>query len=372
MLRALAGRTPAVHLHSTSTADLEWLIGAGVGPLVLRLVTKNQLDVPAEWHEPLQAVDLVARFEMRKLFRTAEVVIRDLRQLGADVTLLKGLSVATRYYEEPHLRTMGDADLLIPRPAIQEAVQLLRSQGYRLSTFAEPKWWDSHHHAPPLIHPELGVTIELHHGLLPPNAAAVGDPAFDVSKIEDRVGWGQLGSERVRRLAPECELALLAAAWGNDLSIFLGRPALLRPLVDAVLLLSRTRETLDWGRLIGWARGTATGTCLSLLLGVLERYEALPIDGGESERLRRDAPIGRVAGRMIQHFVDAHVAGGHAFGRVLTQGNTAAMIRTLLAPRPSWRRWPAVPFNLMFPPSHERRFDVGFQLRRMRSLLRHR
>lgn len=352
-------------------ARLEWVVRSGLGPLLWRLVSRSGLEVPAAWHEPLQAADLVARFETRKLTRTVESVVGLLNGHGIQCTLLKGISVATRYYPEPHLRAMGDADLLVARDALEGAVRLVRAEGFGLSTFAEPEWWDALHHAPPLIHPQLDVTIELHHSLLPPTSASAQDPPFDPGAVEDEASLGHLGEQPVRRLGPERELALLAAAWGNDLSAFLGRPGLQRPLVDCAQILAATGDAFDWDRVLRWTDGTATGGSLALLLGVLARRGALPCDPEVYRRVRVQAAwLGPVSTRLVHRTVRRHVVDGRPFGRILTGSNSAIVMRTLLAPAPAWRRWLSVPLRVVFPPANPRRFHPGFQLGRIRSLLR--
>lgn len=371
VLRALAGRDPAFEPDAATDADLRWLIRSGVGPLVWWLVEHSRLPVPEPWREPLQSSELVSRLRTRELLRTVQEVVDLLGGAGIECTLLKGIGVATRYYPMPHLRVMGDADLLIPGEALETGVRLLRDQGFTLSTFAAPEWWDTHHHAPPLTHPERGVTIELHHALLPPNAAAATDPTFDLATIDAQLVESCLGAEPVRRLVPECELALLAAAWANDLSIFLGRPGLQRPLLDAVVLLGETGDRFDWDRLIGGTAGTFTGTCVWTLLSVLERYGARPCRPEVLRRLRAQRHgLGPATRRTIHHVIHRHVMNDRPFGRILTAATTATVVRTLLARGPAWHRWLAVPPNMMFPPLDERRFQIGFQLRRIGSLLK--
>jgi len=347
-----------------------WLIRSGLGPLLRHMASRSLVEVPADWDERLRASDLLSRLETRTRTRIVAEVVEQLSLRGAEVTLLKGVALASRAYPEPHLRVMGDADLLIPREHVDGAVSLLRARGFRLSTFAEPDWWDDLHHAPPLIHPDLGVTIELHHALLPPRARAARDPLFDVASLAERTTASDLGGVPVRRLRPEYELALLAAAWANDLSVFLGRPGLQRPLVDALMLLNQAKDAFDWDELRRATEGTATGRSLWLLLGVLERVGALPRMGGAAARVRARPPeIDRAAERVLHALVRRHVVGHRPFGRVLTVNNTATVLRTLLGNGPAWRRWPSLPFNLAFPPSNPRRFRPAFQAGRIRSLV---
>jgi hypothetical protein len=371
MLRALAGADPAWPSRMPTDGELEWLVKGGLGPLVHHLVPRSNLPLPDSWRERLQSVDLVARFEARRRMRHTEWALGLFRNAGIEATLLKGIAVATRYYPEPHLRAMGDVDLLIPDDAVPIAMQLLRNEGFTLSRFAEPEWWDTHHHAPPLIHPEREITIELHHRLLPPNAVAKADPPFDLAMLDQRRFPTHVGEQLVFRLVPECEFALLVAAWGNDLSIFLGEPGLQRPLVDAVLLLAKTGDTFDWERLARWTAGTTTGGLLWTLLTLLRRHAALPIRTAVFDSLRK--PLRRHSRGTVhaaQYFVHRHVIGQRPFGRILTQHTSTGVLRTLMARRPIVRRWLAVPLNILFPPANVRRFDLAFQLRRIASMFK--
>jgi hypothetical protein len=374
LVRALVRRGSTEAADGQADAGPDWLIRSGLGPLLRHLAVHAAIDVPDGWRDRLRAADLLARLETRARIRVVADVAARLRRRGVEVTLLKGIAVATRYYPEPHLRLMGDADLLIPREHLEASVSMLRAQGYRPSTYAEPTWWDHLHHAPPLTHPELGVTIELHHAFLPPTAHAARDPLFDVASLAGRTVASDLDGVPVRRLRPECSLALLAAAWENDLTVFLGEPGLQRALVDAVVLLERAGGAFDWDALRRWTEGTATGRGLWLLLGVLERIGALPRQAPGAARAAgrvrsRPPGIDAAAGRVLQTLVYRHVVGHRPFGRILTVDNTATVLRTLLGRGSASRRWLTLPLAVAFPPSNPKRFQLAFQASRIRSFV---
>jgi hypothetical protein len=100
-------------------------------------------------------------------------LIRSLDARGVPFALLKG---AARIYGDPAsslLHPSGDIDLLVPRPALDEAIAALEADGYRFhaSPSLQQNYRELHHHAAPLVPPDAsGWVVELHFALAPPHA----------------------------------------------------------------------------------------------------------------------------------------------------------------------------------------------------------
>jgi hypothetical protein len=92
-----------------------------------------------------------------------------LNSVGVRPLLLKGAAVIVGgLYPTPGERMITDIDVLIPSEHLPEILDRLAAEGYRLANgngkpenIEEPKHL-SHHHYPPIYHPDWPVTIELH------------------------------------------------------------------------------------------------------------------------------------------------------------------------------------------------------------------
>ena len=99
-------------------------------------------------------------------------VIGKLNEIDVQPLLLKGaINLVTEQYPGCRDRVIGDLDLAIPEDRIKESFQWLNKEPYRaevaIDRAHELGLW---HHAPPLLHESLPVTIELHRHVIGDNA----------------------------------------------------------------------------------------------------------------------------------------------------------------------------------------------------------
>lgn len=367
ILGALAG--PAARLPGETRLDateVDWLIANGIGPIVHHLI---QASDPAEGrggNARLRGADLTARVLTRTLLADLEAMLEPLAAAGITVTLLKGVSYATRTYPEPHLRTMGDVDLLLPEGSAGLARDLLLQAGFT----QPPTPWTNLHHLPPLHHPEARIWLELHQAVLPAESPAASEAPFVTPILDREQRPGRLGRLPVRYLSFEAELALIAAGWCYDLTRRFGLAGLQRPPIDAILLLNRAADRFDWDRVLEWSRGSFTGACMTVLLGFLDRHDAFPGPPRILDEIRRSQPFVRGGtARLVHRILDRHLLRPRPRGRLWTHANLAHLLDGLVAPRPAWKNALAAPLNVAFPRHEPRRFQPAFLLRRVRSLL---
>jgi hypothetical protein len=112
----------------------------------------------------------------------ARKVLQAVRPLGCDLILLKGAGYAGAGLPLARGRMLSDLDLLVPAEALDAVEQALRQAGWRpkeMSDYDQGYYRDWMHELPPLVHPERGVEVDIHHTLLPrtarlrPQAAAL-------------------------------------------------------------------------------------------------------------------------------------------------------------------------------------------------------
>lgn len=344
MLRAAA--TQGGRLEAGVAIDevgREWLIANGLGPLLWHLSPPGGLALGERGEARLHGAELTSRALTHGLLAEVREVLALLREAGVAPTLLKGLSYATRYYPAPHLRTLGDVDLLLREVEIPVAEEVLRGIGFAATDAPIP----GHHHTPPLHHAEKRIWIELHRALRPPGSPAASASPLDPESVERERRSGDLSGAAVSFLSPECELALIADGWCHDLKTRFGLPGLQRPLFDAAYMLRATAD-LDWERVMGWARDSYLGASLAVLLTSLERHRAFHGPTDVPRRIVASQTFVRGGTlRAVHRLIDRYVLGPRLPGPIATPGSVMRTLDALLAPRPAWRNALAVPWRMV-------------------------
>ncbi len=156
-------------------------------------VTAAGLDdtLPQQVQQHLLAERRMSQFRLRALAWTAEQIGNALADSGYPCVLLKGAAYAAQRLPVAPGRLPSDLDVMVPRAALADAQQRLRSQGW---TEVELDQHDRHyysewsHEVPPMRHPRFGIELDLHHAILPPVARTTVDMIRLFSKVE-RSGW---------------------------------------------------------------------------------------------------------------------------------------------------------------------------------------
>lgn len=158
-------------------------------------------------------------------------ILKELNDADIPVIVLKGL-VLRDLYPYPELRTMSDADMVIPGEHMEKAKNLLLRRGY-LESNLDPK----HIH---LLHP-VHLSIELHRWLL--NQDYVKNAECLESSIWENASPIKIAGAQALRLSPEDEVLYLCL----HMAVHLRHSGFgLRQLCDLVLLLESDRDKIDW------------------------------------------------------------------------------------------------------------------------------
>jgi hypothetical protein len=362
MLRALADGERLDDAVQADIGTIEWLIRSGLGPLLYRLRPADGFEGVPRAVALLHGADLTSRVLTGDLIVAVEEIIIALRRAGIEPILLKGIAFASRYYDEPHLRVMGDVDVLVSPEAIDRSVDTVRRLGFE--TVEKPG--HSLHHAPPLRHAGRDIRLELHHALLPPTSPASDDAPLNPSSLASQRVVEPFASTTASYLASECELMLIAAGWCRDLAGWLGVRATPRPLADIVTLVRNCGDGLDWDRIEYWSRDTFTGACAAVVLACLDRMGAWRGPARLPARLLDTQPfVNRASLRVILGVLDHHVLRNARPAQFLSPNVLKTVLDSLFSARPAWRNLAHVPVNIAFPRGEPRRFQPGYVLRRM-------
>jgi len=224
-------------------------------------------------------------------------------------TLLKGISISEQHYPVPHLRPMGDIDVLIPSDAYESVESALLQRGYVREPHHTVSKGDKHGN--PLDHPEWHVRVELHTALF--NEDSGSDEVFCASHLATHRVASTFHGRHVYRFTDEFQLLYIATKWNEDLSLYRIKihPSLVPPLLDVIYLLRASGKSLDDTRLAVGPGSEMAIASLYVMLAYLARHGL----GAESHRLSRVlASSQRIVGplqlKIIHAALDRYLIGG--------------------------------------------------------------
>jgi hypothetical protein len=349
--------------------QFQYVIDAGMAPLLYRAI-RDQIDqVPAARRDALLSAELTAQVRHGNLIDTANEVIDTCRHLQVPITLLKGISISDQHYPAGHLRPMGDIDVLIPAQAYESVESALLRRGY--SQKSDDHRGQDPHHGVPLFHPQRHVWIELHTALFRKSASLRRNRVFSSSQIAAQSVTSTFHGRPVHRLTDELQLAYTASSWIKDLSRNGIHPSFLIPLLDAIFLLKASGRTLDWEGMLGWLDNNMAIASLYLMLAYLSRQG---LNHSADSILPRLASMQDIVGPaelgIINAIVDNYLVGGKPGARAFTEWHAWIVLNTLLAPGSHAAKLLSLPWNLAFPPGLPGRYTVRYQLGRITRALR--
>lgn len=346
---------------------VHWAVRAGLGPLTFRLVGKRKSGITDKTsQDALRSADLVARLTMSDALDALEELLAASADIARDIILLKGIAACQSLYPEPHLRTMGDIDLLIPVHSRQRLETLLCDLGYRQQSNHPAVYYETHHHSMPFFHPLRQIWVEVHTALFSGTQTA-SDPVFSPSHIGTRAMPITFRGHATNRLRPEQEIIYLASHWALERKCFAGGAI---PFFDLALMIRQQGPALDWKDVCARLGDSRAATYLSLMLRFLEKHGVVSIDPADMQPLYgvQRHPLGNNEA-ILHGMIERYSMCGRPFGRLASEANLGIIWDTLLAPGPACRNLFSVPGHVLFPPGQPRRFSPGFQLARLAGAL---
>lgn len=364
---------PAIRVPAATGADesqLRHTIESGLAPLLHHAMQTSPGRVPPAWRDALQSVDLTAKVRAENCRKASIDVIDVCLGAGVRPTLLKGISVSHQYYPAPHLRPMGDIDILVPEIDLERVeATLLRNGMIRQPDRVRPT---GSHHGVPLFHPKQHVWIEIHSGLFPKDSDVNRGTLFGPGQIAANSVDSTFAGRPVRRLTDELQLVYIAASWIRDLSNNEIHPSLVLPLLDAVYLHKASANSLDWDRLLESIHDSELAAAsLYLMLTYLSRRGLVACPASLLSAISsRQRIVGMWELGLIDFLLDAYLVGGRPFGRFSGDWTARTALNTALQRGSHLGKLFALPWNIAFPPSVASRFSVGFHARRIARIFR--
>jgi hypothetical protein len=354
--------------QASEERQLRHIEDAGLTPLLYRAVCEGHLRVAGETRELLQGADLAARVRHGNQVDVATEVIDVCYSLGVRPTLLKGISTSEQFYPAPHLRPMGDVDILVEADAADAVETELQRRGYRRHSTLPPRI--GAHHGIPLYHPGWRAWTEIHTALFPADAGLEGT-LFSVTNLLRQSVQSTFCGRPVHRFTTEFQLAYLATGWLRDLTDNAIHPSLAIPLFDAAYLLKPHGSGVDWDGLARSLDNSKTVTALQLMLNLLFRRATLPGVPPIVPWLGvKQRTIGVIESRIVDRVLEAYLIAGASFPRYFSAWHVQGILNTLLSSGGTTAKLLRIPWNILFPPTVPERYDIRYQLSRMTRLVR--
>lgn len=219
-----------------------------LGGLAYHHLRSNKLldEIPANVQSNLKSAyventvkNVYLRSELRK-------VLRELREDGIPVIVLKGAALLDQIYGNVSIRSMSDLDLLVPEELADRAQALVINLGYSPSgsADAQKRTRDEHRHLPTLVDSDGIAAVEIHSHIVTRSSPL----RFSLSGFWARARCTTLVGEEVLTLAPEDMLIHLA------IHFFLDRRfrsyAALGQICDMAEVVRAYENEINWDNLL--------------------------------------------------------------------------------------------------------------------------
>lgn len=328
LLRAATENRTDLILGDFRPAQIRWAVDSGLGPL-LRRATAGDMEARKSPLWPLvEGADLTARVMTGERLDAADEMIRVCEGQTPPLTLLKGISICEQFYPEPHLRCMGDVDVLSERASASIVEARLLELGYRPTSKYPPEFYEAHHHLTPLFHARTRVWVEIHRGLFPAHSRVGSERAFSLANVAAELRPSTFRNRPVNRLSDELQVVYIASHWAFGLR----RVGGIVGMLDLVYLLGRGRA-LRWQRIFEWLDGSLASTYVYVLLSYLSDHRLIALAPDVLRELfARQRSFGRANLKVLHALLDRYVTEGREFGALVSARNFGILWKDLQRP----------------------------------------
>ena len=299
-------------------------------------------------------------------------ILDDCSRAGVPVTLLKGISVADELYPAPHLRPMGDIDLLVPEDRREAVESGMLRRGYVRKIGYEAD--EGEPHRAPLYHPGRDVWVEIHTALFPRGDRLLRDTLFSAPQIVRQSLPSTFQGRAVFRLGRALQLAYVSSYWIRDLREHPFHSSFVTPMIDAIGLVRAGVPDFDAPQLPDWLDNELAIASVYLMLTCISGYGVERAVSPLRTLLRsRQQIIGGPEERIAASMIATGLVRGTPFlGRFGARHPMIgrSIFYSLLEPGMHAGKVVALPLRVLFPPWIPDRYSLRYQFGRVRRFLR--
>jgi len=344
-----------------SAKSINWLQQTRLSAALIDVCPTNNL--PQKLIPKLNADELTTKFWFQTQYQATVELVTELKKIKITATLLKGLSISTEFYPKPYYRNMRDIDILVEQHELKQVEQIMLALGYEQKSHLPDEFYKTHHHTKPWQHKTKDIWFEIHTGLFPESSPCYSAKVFSLGNINEEKCPCFFEEKQIYRLGHELQVIYIAVHWGESFKQIGG----LFAFIDIALIINNTQ--LDWEKLIQWADEPYIANTVYIILSYLVKNN-LVADVAIRQHLKRiNHSLGFIDRLLLNKFIDNYLLTGQPFGRILTINNIGILWNLLLSPMSASKKLILIPVYIVFPPQSDKKFDLAFQLSRIKNLL---
>lgn len=275
---------------------------AGLLGRVAALLRESKLDdqIPdaARWH--LEGAHTVYLAHCEDIRLEVQHIVKALAVIRLRPVLLKGAAYLAAGDRAVLGRLYSDVDIFVPRDKLQAAEQVLRWQGWAgeaLSDYDQAYYRRWMHEIPALSHRTRGISLDVHHNLLPLTSRVRLDADALIAGVTPSLIEGVDTLAPTDRVLHSAAHLFLSGEFDNAF----------RDLSDLRLLLEQmtAADPAFWGLLLARAEELGLGRILFYALRYLGRLMALEVPPGITAQLQHQSPAPALRWLMDEMFMSA-------------------------------------------------------------------
>jgi putative nucleotidyltransferase-like protein len=342
VIRSLLGHTK-VDIDNLCPSQIDLALQSGLGPVLAHIAAPGHV-VDSRVQAAIRAADLTARLLTAEKLDVLLEVLDAAQAAGCRPLLLKGISAALRYYPEPHMRTMGDIDLLVAFDQQRKFEDELRRRKFYQASHEPPAAFVGRHHSMPFWHREHPVCVEVHVKLHPRQYILASDPRFTFDAMESHLSPMMIQGRSATTMNHELHLVYTITRWAERLEYQRG----VFPMLDVGQLLRDYGNIIDWSCVRRLVERSWAITALNLMLSFLSKYELVPVPSDVLQWLvRNDHYTNALSMGALHRLLWRYVILRKPFSDVLgTQNNMETIWSVLVRPSTPTRNLLRIPYSL--------------------------
>jgi len=344
-----------------SLKAIQWAKQTGLTTALIDFSPISNLN-PKLVHQ-LKAEELTTKFWFQTQYQATLELVTELNKLKITPTLLKGLSISSELYPKPYYRNMRDIDILVEEHELNQVEQLMLTLGYEQKSQLSNIFYKTHHHTKPWQHKTNGIWFEIHTGLIPISSPYYSAHVFSLATINNEKSQNLLEGKSIYRLSHELQVVYIATHWGEAFKQIGG----LFAFIDIAFILNK--KQLNWEKLIHWANEPYVANYVYISLSYLLKNNLLKDLSIQPQLKKIHHTLSFIDKFLLHLLIDNYLVIGKPFSRLLTTNNVSILWALLLSPIRSYKKLILIPVYIAFPPQSNKKFNLTFQLSRIKRLL---
>ncbi len=303
----------------------------GLGPLLAHIYLVNDNLTTEAQRVKLNSIELTSKFYTASQKKALNEILARTTTPYIRIILLKGIHLAGSYYASPHLRQMGDIDILVDKIQTNNITRILISMGYIQKSHNSDDFYKTHHHLMPFYHTQTGVCIEVHTHLFFESKPLGARALFQLDHIHQNLTLLKKEMPQQYVLTPELNLHYTITHWLREFRI----ETSFIQLIDICLLMKH--KPFSWEKFIALIKTRDQATEIKLTLGFLFRNNIISLpDNIVNEIISQKDSMGLLGKRLLQTILDGYINQDKFITQVLGSANCARILRSYFRNEKSW------------------------------------